>query len=314
MDLRLLRSSSIIAITTASVLALGIAGCSDSSNETASANAADTQITASTTAPSGQDSAVTESVVELAQTNDAAEQEPAMTQEPAESEADANETPQTDAAPQPDAGTDAPVAAADAPTAQPIERAEAPEPDGTVDMEKLLQNTSLPEMVLGSEDAPVTIVEYASMTCGHCRTFHEQTFPQINEEFIQTGKVRFILREFPLDPRATAAFMLARCSDDKYFPVVDVLFNRQDGWARAEPQNAAKSLFDTVKIAGFTEESFDACLKDQALLDNINAVRKQASEEFGVQSTPTFFIDGKRYPGALSAGVMATLIDQAAAE
>ncbi|WP_245410607.1 DsbA family protein [Notoacmeibacter marinus] len=300
MDLRFFRSSSFIAISAASAMTLGIAGCSDSSNETASTDAADMQITASTGTAPETDAGKADKTVELAQVDDTAKDEPAA---------------ETEAADQTTGNAGTPAAASEAgTTGATIERAEAPEPEGTVDMEKLLQNGSLPEMVLGSEDAPVTIVEYASMTCGHCRTFHEETFPKVNEEFIQSGKVRFILREFPLDPRATAAFMLARCSKDKYFPVVDVLFDRQDVWARAEPQNAAKSLFDTVKIAGFTEESFDACLKDQALLDNINSVRKQAGEEFGVQSTPTFFIDGKKYAGALSAGQMAALIDQAASQ
>ncbi|MCP1198203.1 thioredoxin domain-containing protein [Notoacmeibacter sp. MSK16QG-6] len=308
MDFRFFRSSSLIALSAAGFLAVGVAGCSDSSDETAASTATDNEITASTAAQPAETASPESESVELAQADSAAEEKPSSD---ASATPDASESESTSEPAEDTAKADASDAS---PAAEEIERAELPEPEGTVDMEKLLQNTSLPDMVLGSEDAPVTIVEYASMTCGHCRAFHEETFPKINEAFIQTGKVRFILREFPLDPRATAAFMLARCSEDKYFPVVDVLFDRQDVWARAEPENAAKSLFDTVKIAGFTEESFDACLKDQALLDNINAVRKQASEEFEVQATPTFFIDGKKYAGALTAGQMAALIDQVAAK
>ncbi|RLQ89379.1 DsbA family protein [Notoacmeibacter ruber] len=283
---------------------------------TADAASPDEQVTASTDASStAAPDETSDAPEELAQADTATEDETtgfsAEAGDGAEPEADAEEADTSQTLPT-EAAEDA--GAKDAADPAAIERAEAPQPAGTVDMDTLLQNGSLPEKVLGSEDAPVTIVEYASMTCGHCRAFHEETFPELNKAFIQTGKVRFILREFPLDPRATAAFMLARCSEDKYFPVVDVLFNRQNVWARAEPQDAAKTLFDTVKIAGFTEESFDACLQDQTLLDNVNAVRERASDEFGVDSTPTFFIDGNRYPGAMSIGQLATLIDQAEAE
>ncbi len=310
MDFSFTPSSRWLALTAAGVLSLGVAGCSDSGVEAAQASdgVATASITraADTAGPTAQ-----QAPGQLAQ----ADTDEKKTTAPAAAEGKkaspmSNDAEATDGEA---AGGDAAASVGDGgdPAAS-IERAEAPEAQGTVDMEKLLQNDNLPDMVLGSEDAPVTIVEYASMTCGHCKAFHEQTFPKLNEAFIQTGKVRFVLREFPFDPRATAAFMLARCSGDRYFPVVDVLFDRQDVWARAE--NGAKGLFDTVKIAGFTEQSFDACLKDQTLLDNINAVRERASKEFGVEATPTFFIDGKKYAGAMSIGQMATLIDQAAAE
>src|SRR5690606_16164972 len=127
------------------------------------------------------------------------------------------------------------------------------------------------EMALGEEGAPVTIVEYASMTCPHCAHFHETTFPQVKEKYVDTGKVRFIFREFPFDPRAEAGFMLARCSDDKYFSMVEVLFQKQDSWAPVE--NARDPMLQIAKLAGFTQESFEACLTDQKLLDDIRAVR-----------------------------------------
>ncbi len=185
----------------------------------------------------------------------------------------------------------------------------APEPEGEVDVAKLMAPGPLPEMSLGSEDAPVTIIEYLSMTCPHCRHFEENTFPELKEKYVDTGKVRFIMREFPLDPRATAAFMLARCSKDNYFPLVNVLFRKQDEWGRAPQEKAAEAMFQTVKIAGFSQESFDACLKDQQLLDNVNATKKLAEDEFEVNSTPTFFINGKRYPGALPFEEIAAIID-----
>ena len=156
-------------------------------------------------------------------------------------------------------------------------------------------NPPLKEMELGSPDAPVTLTEYASMTCGHCRAFHENTWPTIKKDYVDTGKVRYRLREFAFDNLAAAAFMLARCApNDGYFPMVDVLFERQDQWARAE--NPAAELFNIAKLAGFTRESFETCLKDQKLLDQINAQFKQG-RDFGVTGTPTLFVNGEKLDG-----------------
>tara|TARA_B100001146_G_C16112580_1_gene404312 strand:+ start:234 stop:1037 length:804 start_codon:yes stop_codon:yes gene_type:complete len=185
---------------------------------------------------------------------------------------------------------------------------EAPEARGEVDVDKLMAPGPMKEMAEGEENAPVTIVEYMSMTCPHCRQFHENTYPALKEKYIDTGKVRFILREFPLDPRAAAAIMLARCApNDQYFAMVDVLFKRQTVWATA--QDARTELLNIAKLAGFTQESFQACLTNQQLLDDVNTVRTKAAEEFGVDATPTFFIDGKRYSGDMSIGQMSAIID-----
>ena len=185
---------------------------------------------------------------------------------------------------------------------------EVPKSSGTVDMDKLLEPGPLSEEVLGSEDAPVTIVEYASMTCSHCAHFHETTWPTLKKDYVETGKVRFILREFPFDPRAAAAFMLARCAPEgKYYPMVDVLFDKQSDWAFVK--NAREPLENIAKLAGFTQESFEACLTNQKLLDDINAVRERGASEFGVDATPTFFINGKKYSGAMSVEQMSAIID-----
>jgi len=185
---------------------------------------------------------------------------------------------------------------------------EVPKSSGTVDMDKLLEPGTLSEEVMGPEDAPVTIVEYASMTCSHCAHFHETTWPTLKKDYIETGKVRFILREFPFDPRAAAAFMLARCApENKYYPMVDVLFDKQKDWAFVK--NAREPLENIAKLAGFTQESFEACLTNQKLLDDINAVRERGSSEFGVDATPTFFINGKKYSGAMSVEQMSAIID-----
>jgi len=185
--------------------------------------------------------------------------------------------------------------------------AEAPKPEGTVDMAKLLEPGVLPEMFLGKADAKVTIVEYASMTCPHCAHFHETTLPELKTKYIDTGKVRLILREFPFDPRAEAGFMLARCSGDNYFPMVDVLFRQQLQWAAVD--NAKDALLQIARLAGFTQEKFEACLTDQKLLEEVRAVRDRGSKEFGVDSTPTFFINGGRYAGALTIEEISALID-----
>jgi protein-disulfide isomerase len=185
--------------------------------------------------------------------------------------------------------------------------AAAPAAQGTVDMAALLEEGALPEKVIGNADAPVTIVEYASMTCPHCATFHANTLPAIKEKYIDTGKARLIFREFPFDPRAEAAFMLSRCADDNYFAMVDVLFKQQRSWAPVD--NARDALLQISRLAGFSQESFEACLTDQKLLDDIRAVRQRGADNFKVESTPTFFINGNKYSGALSIDEMSAIID-----
>ena len=158
----------------------------------------------------------------------------------------------------------------------------------------------LGDNVLGKDDAPVTIVEYASMTCPHCANFHETTYPELKKRYIETGKVRFIFREFPLDNIAATASMLARCANkDKFFPMIEVLFNQQNKWAVNPPASPLPPLLAIAKQAGFTEEGFNACLKDQKVLDGIKWSYDRASQ-LGVQSTPSFFINGKLYPGGMS--------------
>ena len=183
----------------------------------------------------------------------------------------------------------------------------APRPSGTVNMATLLEEGSLPEKVLGEADAPVTIVEYASMTCGHCANFHNNTMPAIKENYIDTGKARLVMREFPFDPFAEAGFMLARCSDDRYFAMIDVLFEQQRTWAGA--QDGRNALLQIARLAGFSQESFEACLTDQKLLDDVRAVRTRGANDFGVDSTPTFFVNGNMYKGALTVAEMSAIID-----
>jgi protein-disulfide isomerase len=116
----------------------------------------------------------------------------------------------------------------------------------------------------GGPNAPVTIVEYASMTCPHCSHFHETTYPEMKKKYIDTGKVRFIFREFPLDPLAAAASMLARCAGgDKYFPLIETSSAQQKDWVVQKPLAADVAI---AKQAGFTQQSFDECLANQQML------------------------------------------------
>lgn len=175
---------------------------------------------------------------------------------------------------------------------------------------ELMAPNALPDMALGDAKAPVTIIEYASMTCPHCATFTEKSFPDIKKKYIDTGKVRFIFREFPLDNLAAAVFMLARCNaetnSEKYFAYIDTLFRQQRTWAVEKP---LEPLLTISKQAGFTQETFNACLSNQKVLDGIEAVRQRAVDKFKVQSTPSFFINGKLYTGALSVDEMSKIID-----
>ena len=188
---------------------------------------------------------------------------------------------------------------------------ELPGSVGTVDTGELMQEGPLPDLIEGDPDAPVTIVEYASMTCPHCARFHGDTYPEIKEKYVETGKARFILREFPFDPRSAAAFMLARCAGESKRPaMVDALFEQQQAWARAE--NGQAALFDIARLAGFTQDSFRECLSDQKLLDDVMATFKRG-QELGVESTPTFFINGAKFQGNMSAADMSAAIDAALA-
>lgn len=261
-------------------LAVTLAACSDEKKETAAApeNQATTESAATQPAPAaGADAAST----------------------PAAAPAATTETAQTESAQTaPSAGTTQSTPAS----------AEVPPSEGDVDMAKVLEPGPLPEMAIGEANAPVTIVEYMSMTCPHCAKFHNETFDAIKAKYVDSGQVRFILREFPFDPRAAAAFMLARCAPpEQYFPMVSMLFKQQEQWAAAE--NGREALLQMSKLAGFTQQSFEACLTNQKLLDDVNAVRERGAKEFGIAATPTFIVNGQRYSGEMSVAVMSALID-----
>jgi protein-disulfide isomerase len=198
------------------------------------------------------------------------------------------------------------------PAATPQAPAKAPTPPADA---QLLAELAKPgpagDMVLGSAKAPVTIIEYASMTCPHCAHFSATTFPELKKRYIDTGKVRFIFREFPFDKVAAAAFMLARCAakdggSDKYMAVVETLFAKQDEWVNDHPLQPLENI---AKQLGFSDDSFKACLTNQTVLNEIEAVRDRAVDKLGVNSTPTFFINGKKVVGDVPIDTMAKEID-----
>ncbi len=161
-------------------------------------------------------------------------------------------------------------------------------------MVELMQAGPLEEMVVGSADAPNTIVEYASMTCSHCAKFQTEVFPELKTKYLDTGKAKYILREFPLDGLAVAAFMVARCAgSDRYYPMIDALFETQSVWA-VQGSEGKDKLLQISRQAGFTKERFDECIADEELFKKIVAVRDRGNEAFQIDSTPTFFVNGKR--------------------
>ena len=169
----------------------------------------------------------------------------------------------------------------------------------------LLAPGPLGDMVQGSETAPVTIVEYASLTCPHCREFAVKTFPELKKRYIDTGKVRFIFREFALNDIDLLAIVTVRCAPkDRYFPLVETLFEKQEMWAISNP---VPPLLGIAKKAGFTDESFKACASNQQVIEGVKAQRETGSK-LGVNSTPTFFINGEKHVGGLAIEEMEKLI------
>lgn len=165
-----------------------------------------------------------------------------------------------------------------------------------IKVEELMKPGELPDYVLGKEDAPNTIVEYSSLTCPHCADFHRDVLTKIKLKYIDTGKAKYILREFPLDNVAAAGFMLGRCVDKaKYYDFIEMLYANQEAWAFKDQPLVELQKFS--KQAGFTDDSFTQCLRDEKNLKHIEWVRERGNKSFAIHATPTFFINGKRLKG-----------------
>jgi protein-disulfide isomerase len=171
------------------------------------------------------------------------------------------------------------------------------------------------DRVLGSSDAPLTIIEYASITCPHCAAFHAQTFPELKRRYIDTGKVKLVFRELPTGPAplAMAGFLMARCApEDKYYDVISLLFERQVPLINAYQAGGPGAREELVRIAaamGISEERFDACIRDDAEIERINQWVDEATLRYGQMSTPAFVINGEITFGAMPIDDFIALIE-----
>ena len=183
----------------------------------------------------------------------------------------------------------------------------APQPESTIDMAKILQPGTLPELTMG-DPSGVPVIEYGSLTCPHCAAFSREVLPELKKDYIDAGKVKFIFREFSRNPLDVAAFVLARCvGDDKAFAAIELLFSTQDKWAFVD--KPLEPLIAAMRPAGLTHDQAMACLKDQSKADAMVAVGKRATDEIKMSGTPTFVIDGKVYGGELSIDQLKAILD-----
>jgi len=167
-------------------------------------------------------------------------------------------------------------------------------------------------MSLGRADAPVTLHEYASLTCGHCAHFSKVTLPQIKKEYIDTGKVRVVFNDFPLDGLATGAIMIARCAGpDRFVDLTDILFQTQATWRDSD--NPLQSLVALVRFYGLSSEDVKACLNNKKLLKFVQDSKSKAANLYNITATPTFILEGKKIEGAQPFDVFKTALDEALA-
>lgn len=165
------------------------------------------------------------------------------------------------------------------------------------------------DRILGAADAPITLIEYSSLTCPHCAAFHRDSLPQIKENWIATGKIRLVYRHFPLDGMALRAAAVANCIEgERFFSFLDLLFKGQQRWATAK--DPLKAIGQMARLAGMSQEKLDACAADEAEMNRIMARRQNGVETYGVESTPTLIINGRKVEGASPLGSLETIFKQ----
>ena len=168
------------------------------------------------------------------------------------------------------------------------------------------------DRILGKADAPITIIEYASLTCPHCAEFDRDTLPKVKAAWIESGKAKLVFRDFPLDGLALRAAMLARCAPpERFYGFIDTLFQSQATWARAH--DPIEALGRIAKLGGMTEEQFQSCMKNEEVSNSVVASENTAQKELGVNSTPTFFVNGTKVEGAVNFEAFGTVLDKALA-
>ena len=194
--------------------------------------------------------------------------------------------------------------AATAPANAASAKIEIPNPDATFDNVEITKD----DYILGNDSAPVTMVEYASLTCPACANFHQTTLPTVKKEYIESGKVRLIYRDFPLDQLALRGSMIARCAGrERYFGFVEAMFAQQSIWAR--DTNPLAALSRIARLGGMSQEKFDACIKDEKIADAVVKQRLDGDKTFGINATPTVIINGKRYSGGLTIEQFRAIVD-----
>lgn len=152
------------------------------------------------------------------------------------------------------------------------------------------------DRILGKPDAPITIIEYESLTCPHCAKFAVNVLPKLREKWIENGKAKLVMRDYPLDERAMRAAMVTRCAPpDRYYPLTEMFFAQAEEWVRASDYRAL--LERLAKLGGMSSNQFAACISDKKLEDQVAQSRLTASQQLGVQATPTFFINGEKFEG-----------------
>lgn len=190
---------------------------------------------------------------------------------------------------------------------------------GIVTAPALLQLAALPasansweqpgDMAIGVPEAPVSVIEYFSLTCPHCRDFHTQIFPRLRTEYVETGKVRYISRDFPLNRPALDAAMLAHCAGpDRYFAFIETLFNTFDNWTRAADYLSALSQIG--QLGGISEGQFQGCLRDKNMEIRILSSIRDGQEIYNIKSTPSFVINGKTHEGGMPFSTFAKTLDR----
>lgn len=165
----------------------------------------------------------------------------------------------------------------------------------------------LGDRALGRADAPVTVVEYASLTCPHCRAFHQNVLPKLKRDYIDTGKVRYVVREFPIGRSAGSAAIINRCAaPDKYFQLYGLFLEHQPEWVSQEVRLDA--IYGIAKRIGMTRAAFDNCLANQRMIDGLEE-QKQRGRRLGVKGTPTFFVNGQKAQGAVTYDKLKRMIE-----
>ncbi len=182
-----------------------------------------------------------------------------------------------------------------------------------VQAEPLPTDQALEERIMGNPDAPVTIIEYASLTCPHCADFHADTLPQIKKEWIDTGRAKLVYRDFPTSPVALAVYaaMVARCApEDSYFKFLDVFYKQQRSWTGSS--DPMKALAQLARLGGMSQADFDACTENEALFTGIRERALDGQMEFGIESTPSFVVNGRVIKGGMSYADFKSVLEDAA--